>query len=259
MLQQVRLDIDALGYELNEPLHALALLHAALRRRVAAVGDAELDAILADVEAGLLQVQRRLLSLLSLIRLQQLAYTAPPRRVAFPLTPLLQRIGLDAERPIRLSGVDLRLVETAAVVESDPVLVGAILHNLLLNAVFLAPGGKVLLGCRRVGDHVRVLVGDTGVGISADKAEDIFRPLTTLRGDGDELVEGLGLGLAVARRLAEWLGHDLKLLRSAPGKGSIFALTLPRPGTPLGRDGVAPAACGRPARVSPTTAAVGAR
>jgi signal transduction histidine kinase len=248
MPQQVRLDIDALGHELNEPLHALALLHTALCRRVAAVGDAEIDAILADVEAGLLQLQRRMSSLLSLLRLQQLAYTAPPRRAAFPVLPLLQRIGLEAERPIRLNRVDLRLVKTAAVVESDPELVGAILHNLLLNAVFLAPGGKVLLGCRRVGDHVRVLVGDTGVGISADKANDIFRPLTTLRGDGDELVEGLGLGLAVARRLADRLGHQLELLRSAPGEGSIFALTLPRPGTPFGRDVVAPAACGRASR-----------
>jgi signal transduction histidine kinase len=246
--QQVRLDIDALAHELNEPLHALALLHAALRRRVAAVGDPEVDAILADVEAGLLQLQRRMSSLLGFLRLQQLAYTAPPHRVAFPVLPLLQRIALGAERPIRHNRIDLRLVETAAVVESDPALVEAILHNLLLNAVFFAPGGKVLLGCRRAGDHVRVLVGDTGVGIPADEADDISWPLTTRRGAGDELVEGLGLGLAVARRIAERLGHDLELLRSAPGKGSIFALTLPRPGTPPGRERVATAACGGPSR-----------
>ena len=187
-------------------------------------------------------------SLLSFVRLQQLAYTAPPRYVAFPVLPLLQRLALDAERPIRANRVDLRLVETAAVVESNPAVVEAILHNLLLNAVFFARGGKVLLGCRRAGDRVRVLVGDTGVGIPADKVGDIFRPLTTLRGDGDELVEGLDLGLAVARRLAECLGHDLEVLRSAPGKGSIFALTLPRPGTPLGRERVARAACGGPSR-----------
>ncbi|MFA6606468.1 MAG: ATP-binding protein, partial [Sphingomonas sp.] len=83
--------------------------------------------------------------------------------------------------------------------------------------------GGVLLGVRRRGDAVRIDVVDSGVGIAPDQIEAIFGEFTRL---GEVEVEGLGLGLALAERIVRLLGGTIEV-RSTPGRGSRFSLTLP--------------------------------
>jgi signal transduction histidine kinase len=100
--------------------------------------------------------------------------------------------------------------------------------NLLTNALRATPkGGRVQMECSASGESVSVVVADTGEGIPGDKLESIFSPFTQLGRALNQPKEGAGLGLAIARGLAEAMGGTLTAT-SAVGIGSTFVLTLPK-------------------------------
>jgi CheY-like chemotaxis protein len=73
---------------------------------------------------------------------------------------------------------------------------------------------------------VRIEVIDTGIGIAADQIDQIFEEFHQIGNPERDRTQGLGLGLAIARRLGRLLGHDVSV-RSLPGRGSCFSITLP--------------------------------
>jgi two-component system, sensor histidine kinase len=111
-------------------------------------------------------------------------------------------------------------------VHSDPVLLERIVRNLLANAFKYTRKGKILLGCRRVADGLRIEVHDTGVGIPLDQQQHIFGEFIQLENPERDRRKGLGLGLAIVDNLARAMGHTLTL-RSTPQKGSVFGVTVP--------------------------------
>ncbi len=104
-----------------------------------------------------------------------------------------------------------------------------VLLNLLSNAVKFTPsGGQVRLVVRVEGDTLVVAVSDTGVGVSPEDQERIFRSFQQLGGSDDEIrQEGSGLGLALSRRLVERHGGTLTV-ESVPGRGATFIARFPR-------------------------------
>jgi PAS domain S-box-containing protein len=120
-------------------------------------------------------------------------------------------------------------------VRADAEKLSQVLLNLLSNAVkFTDRGGRVTVTCRAFGSGeeadggaVEITVHDTGVGIPADKLDAIFEPFVQLGRALNNPGEGTGLGLAISRDLARGMNGDLSV-RSEPGEGSAFTLTLPR-------------------------------
>ena len=147
-----------------------------------------------------------------------------PEPRAFPLgevlEPLVAQFGaIAAERGLRL-----RFEPTSAWVHSDPQLLRRVLQNFLANALRYTESGSVLLGVRRQGDALRIEVHDTGPGIDPEQQQAIFEEFR--RGEHAP-GQGLGLGLAIAQRIAGLLGGEVQL-RSTPGRGSMFAIDVPR-------------------------------
>jgi signal transduction histidine kinase len=111
---------------------------------------------------------------------------------------------------------------------TDPERLQQILLNLLSNAIkFTPPGGKVTVVCEVAGDRMNVHVRDTGIGIPADKLEQIFEPFVQVASGRNSGRVGTGLGLAISRDLARAMGGDLTA-KSKMGTGSTFTLSLPR-------------------------------
>ncbi len=113
---------------------------------------------------------------------------------------------------------------------ADPERVSQILVNLLSNAIKFTPaGGHISADCAATDDTVTLRVSDTGIGIAADKHQDIFEPFVQLKESFSDRESGVGLGLAISRDLARAMKGDLTV-ESAEGEGARFTLSLPRAG-----------------------------
>jgi signal transduction histidine kinase len=211
--------LAAASHDLRQPLHALGLFADALEKRVA---DPEARALVARMRSSATALREMFDALIDLSRLEQDA--VQPAVAELDLDLLLERIADEAEPAARAKGLALRREPCGLRVRSDPVLLGRILQNLLVNAVRYTRAGEVALRAEARGGAVQIAVSDTGPGIPAERREAIFREFVRL--ESDDSVQGLGLGLAIVERLARLLGHPLSL-ESEPGRGSCFAVTVP--------------------------------
>jgi PAS domain S-box-containing protein len=210
--------LAAIGHDLLQPLHAAHLFTDALARQVSDDGRASVR----QIRGALDSTTDLLMALLDMSRLEAGGLDPQPRDFALAevLEPLASEFSvLAAERGLRFDALPTR-----AWVRSDPQLLRRVLQNFLANAVRYTQSGRIVLGVRRAGDMVRIEVHDTGPGIEADAQAHIFDEFR--RGE-DAAGQGLGLGLAIADRIARLLEAPLTL-RSVPGEGTVFAVALPR-------------------------------
>jgi signal transduction histidine kinase len=212
--------LAAASHDLRQPIHALGLFADQLRASPLPAGSASLAERVVESAQHLATL---LDALLDLSQLDGGAVPAEPRAVA--LQPLLARLARQYAPAAEAKGLALTAVPTRAWVHTDPLLLERILQNLLGNAVRYTAQGRVLLGCRRRGNEVELLVADTGCGIAAQHLPFVFDEFWRAgRGAGDG---GIGLGLAIVRRLAQLLGHRV-WIESQPGRGTVARLRLPR-------------------------------
>ena len=213
--------LAATSHDLRQPVQSLVLFQAALTERLAGHPVSPLLEVMGQALSGL----RMLLdSLLDVSKLD--AGLIVPQPVDMPLMVLLERLGAEYLPQAVAKQLRLRVVGTNAVVRSDPVLLERILRNLVENALRYTEHGGVLLGCRRHGDRLRIAVVDSGIGIDPERQGDIFEEFIQVGNPERDRAKGLGLGLAVVRRLVRLLGHELKV-RSRPGHGSTFSVEVP--------------------------------
>jgi len=235
--------LAAASHDLRQPLHAAGLFVAALATRSV---DADVRALVGRVQGALDALESQFGQLIDLSRLEAGALVAERSRVA--LAPLLGSLVTEFRPQAELKGIRLVAVQTRLAVDTDPALFTRILRNLVANAVRYTRSGGVVIGARRRGDHVVVEVVDTGTGIAPEHRARIFEEFFQVRGAGttNPNGRGMGLGLAIVRRLARLLGHEVTL-QSQPGCGSRFGVVAPRVTgvrTPLRREPHAACATG---------------
>jgi len=215
--------LAAASHDLRQPLHALGLYIAALAGRAR---DETWQPLLRSIQSTVDVLEAQFAQLLDLSRLEAHAITPQPGRVA--LGPLFARMVAEYTPVAVARGLALRTAPTRLVVESDPGALERILRNLLTNALRHTNRGGVLLGARRVGTKVALDVVDTGVGIAAEHQSRVFEEFYQVPSTGPGgSPAGMGLGLAIVRRLAALLDHPLQL-SSRPGHGSRFRILAPR-------------------------------
>ncbi len=123
--------------------------------------------------------------------------------------------------------VSALIAETAPII-ADRRAVKQILVNLLSNSVKFTPdGGRVVVRTRVVGDTIRLLIADTGIGIPSGAVSRLGRPFEQVESQLSKSYPGSGLGLAIAKSLTQLHGGDMRL-RSRLGRGTVVAVTLPR-------------------------------
>jgi two-component system, sensor histidine kinase len=213
--------LAAASHDLRQPVHALGLFLGALR----GVDDPkERERLLDQIEASASAVDGLFASLLDISRLD--AGVVEVHRRPFAIDPLLTRICDDQAAEADAKGVFLVHKRTKAIVDSDPLLIERILRNLVSNAIRYTDHGRVVVGCRRRGGALAAQVWDSGRGIPLDQQEKVFQEYYQLDNPERDRTKGLGLGLAIVRRLTSLLGCRLNL-RSQPGRGSCFEVELP--------------------------------
>ena len=101
------------------------------------------------------------------------------------------------------------------------------MYNLIGNAIKFTENGTIKIAAKAKKKFIKITIEDTGIGIPNHKREDIFRSFEQVVGDSRRQYGGTGLGLTIARRLAELMGGTLTLEWSEVGIGSKFAFTVP--------------------------------
>jgi Na+/proline symporter/signal transduction histidine kinase/CheY-like chemotaxis protein len=217
--------IAAASHDLLQPLHAARLFTAAMMDR-----DPGND-LGGKIDASLGAVESLLDALLDISKLDAGAFR--PEKRPFALQPLFESLATAFAPVAARRGVELVVASTRAFVSTDPAFLRRILQNLLSNALRYgcAEGRRprVLLGCRREGEGLRIEVKDNGPGIAADKQAIIFDEFVRLQPEDDRPREerGLGLGLAIVERIGRMLDLPIRIV-SAPGQGSTFSVVVPR-------------------------------
>ncbi len=210
--------LAAASHDLRQPLQALALLKDFLAPNVSGDRAGELmlrfDKTLGAL-SGMLDV------LLNISQIE--AGAVRPQIERFPVADVLERLHGEFLALAEARDLSLRFMPSAAWVESDPRLLEQMIRNLLGNAVKYTRTGRILLGCRRRGSDLRIEVWDTGIGIEADQLDRIFEEFHQV----DNPARESGLGLSIVWRLGRLLRHPVDV-RSVPGRGSLFAITVPR-------------------------------
>ena len=216
--------LAAASHDLRQPLHAMGLFAAALASRV---HDPGVTPLVASIRASVEALEHLFAELLDLSQLDAGALRAAP--AAFPLRPLFLRLAADFGPQAQAAGLSFRVAPTRLAVVTDALLLERVLRNLLANAVRYTPAGGIVLGVRRRADRVRIDVIDTGIGIADADTTRVFEEFVQLAGAPRKHAggRGMGLGLAIVRRLAALCGHEVELA-SAPGRGSRFSIAVPR-------------------------------
>jgi signal transduction histidine kinase len=209
------------SHDMRQPLHALTLYLAALRRRVEG---AQAQEILSSMEIAAGSLTRMFSGLLDLARIE--AGVLKPNPMTFAVSDLLTALDQEVRADAKRANVTMRVVPCGAMIHTDPELLESILRNLLSNAIKYAPNGRVLLGCRRAGAQLKIEVRDEGDGMPEDKLVMIFGEFVRLDRAKAAAKEGLGLGLSIAMRLANLLGLRLDV-SSKVGQGTAFWVTVP--------------------------------
>ncbi|WP_429067903.1 hybrid sensor histidine kinase/response regulator [Aeromonas bestiarum] len=213
--------LAAVSHDLTQPLNAAKLFTSSLLEMLPPRD--ETARIARHIDDALGATEDLITDLLDISRLEAGKFKA--KKLDFALHDVFDNLKAEFGVLAQAGGIQFSVVESKLAVYSDVRLLRRVLQNFLTNAFRYNPGGRVLLGCRRLGDKVRIEVWDNGPGIPADKQEAIFDEFSRLDHSRTAKEQGLGLGLAIARGIALVLGHNLTL-RSWPGAGSVFAITL---------------------------------
>jgi PAS domain S-box-containing protein len=211
--------LAAASHDLRQPLQTLRFLQGALEQHHP---DGEGRKLLEAIGRSLDTMSSMLSSLLDVNRLE--VGKLRPIKSDLAINEVFDSVATDFLRPVEERGLKLRVVRSGLLVYSDKRMLEGMIRNLLSNSVRYTDQGKILLGCRRAGDKIRIEMWDSGIGISEDQLPRIFDEYY----QGAEAAErgGSGLGLAIVRRLGEVLDHGIDV-RSAPGRGTCVSIKVP--------------------------------
>ncbi len=212
------------SHDLLQPINAARLLIAAGQQKISTADWRGLVEDVANIDGALANAEQLICALREMSRLD--SGNLKPKCENFQVSELLGSLTSEFETMANARGLKFSHPQSHAWVYSDQHLLRRILQNFLSNALCYTRRGRILLGCRRRKQQLWIEVWDTGSGITTDEQQRIFDEFVRLSPIQHSSDKGLGLGLAIAKRSAHLLGHEISL-RSWPGRGSVFSIAVP--------------------------------
>lgn len=202
------------SHDLRQPIHSISLFTACLRDSSL---DSEQRRLVENIDQSLHGVARLFRTILDMYSLD--SGKVVPQLQPLALRRLLEDLIQQNAEAARWAGVEIRLRCPPIYVHADPVLLTTMLQNLLSNALKYAPGKPLLIACRRRGPAIAIELYDRGRGIAAGHLDSVFEEFYRVRQARDSDVEGLGLGLAIVRRLGALMDMQVAI-HSVEGRGT---------------------------------------
>lgn len=214
--------LAAASHDLRQPVQALTIFQELMRPEMTLTERGE--DFHAKSQQALKAVSALLSALLDVSRLDSNTVTPQLRQIR--IGDMLADMQRDFFPIAEQKGLELRVVPNRGCIETDPMLLGQIVRNLISNAIRYTRVGRVLVGCRRRDGQLALEVWDTGIGIRADQQRLIFDEFFQVGNTERDCRQGLGLGLAIVDRAARLIGASVGV-RSWLGRGSCFSVSLP--------------------------------
>jgi signal transduction histidine kinase len=213
--------VQAASHDLRQPLHTITLLAGLIKQ---STDNDEQKKLVERIIPAVKAMQTMFTTLLDSSQLDSGHINI--NKTSFDLYKLLEKLFFHFELDAEQKQIDLRLAYTSAKVNTDPVLLERMLSNLISNAIRYAADGKVLIGCRKKANAVRIYVLDNGIGMSEQTLANITDEF--YRADEAKQLsdKGLGLGLSIVSKLASLLELSFNYT-SQQGKGSCFYIDVP--------------------------------
>lgn len=234
--------VAAATHDILQPLNAARLYSTSLIEREV---DSEIGDIATKIDVSLRAVEEIFGAIMEISRID--AGRTEPTFEAVPLQELFDNIAVEFEPAARERGLQLRVLPTSLWIRSDRRMMRRLIQNLVSNAIKYTDTGRVVVGAKRSGDIVRILVADSGPGIADEHKQLIFKEFQRIDGRTGN-ARGLGLGLSIVERLSHLLNVDVQLA-SRLGSGAFFAVSAPA---------TAPVTQAAVDRIQPQTATFGA-
>ena len=215
--------LAAASHDLRQPLQAVNLFHTVLK--ATPLSD-EQRAIVQSLSISLNSLGDLLNALLDLSKLDAGRVRPSPEPIL--AADLLARVDAEFSPLAREKGLRFKLFfpfDDLAIL-SDPKLLLSMMNNLVGNAIKYTDRGGVLVSVRRRHGRALLQVWDSGIGIDAKDIDKIYDEYFQISNPQRDRTKGLGLGLAIVRRLARLLDTEVNC-RSLLGRGSVFSLELP--------------------------------
>ncbi len=214
--------LAAASHDLRQPLHALGLYVAELRRQL---NSSSQQHLVEQVEQSVDALVTLLNALLDISKLDSGGVI--PQYQPCAISTIISRVAADYHMLAAIKNVKLVVRTSNLYVDSDPILLERILMNLVSNAIrYSHPNGIVMIACRKRGNQLRIEIRDNGIGIAQEDQVNIFNEFFQVSKPQLDSSKGQGLGLAIVDRLVKLLGLGIEL-KSTPGCGSMFALQVP--------------------------------
>nr|WP_197714492.1 hybrid sensor histidine kinase/response regulator [Altererythrobacter sp. B11] len=217
--------LAVLGHELRNPLMAL---RSGLNILDRSSSPAAAEQVRAAMQQNIAHVSRLVDDLLDITRIEQGKISL--RKELVQLQPVVLQ-AVDLARPAITSAghaLQIDLPDAPLTLDADPARIIQIVSNLVGNAArYTPPGGEICVTVRDVDGCALIEVADNGIGIAPDQQARIFEIFAQADPGLSVVGDGLGIGLALAKELAEMHGGSIALQKSAPGVGSTFEVRLP--------------------------------
>ena len=208
------------SHDLRQPMQALNIF-------IAALFDEKLSAkehdILSKIEASAQNLSNLLNNLLDISKLDSGGIKYEPQE--FNIGGLIQNIANEYSELASCKHIKFHALIHNGDVYSDPILIERIIRNLLSNA-FKYTKNKIVLGCKREQDNIRIMILDNGPGISEAEKSKIFEEFYQSSDIIDNRKQGAGLGLTIVSKIATVIDTKIEI-SSKLGQGSCFSFLLP--------------------------------
>jgi signal transduction histidine kinase/CheY-like chemotaxis protein len=218
------------SHDLRQPLHTLALYSAALSARKT---DERTQEMAREIGTAIQSLGTLLDALLDISKLDAGAVQPQPTR--FGVHVRLERLAAEFRPLAAQKRLAFETELQPAFVQSDPVLFERVVRNLLDNAIKYTARGSIRLRLAIEGARAVIEIADTGSGIPRNEHGRIFEEFFQLANPERDRSKGIGLGLAIVRRLTDLLWIDLTL-DSEVGQGTTFRLSMPLAEQPAARE-----------------------
>lgn len=214
--------LAAASHDLRQPLHAMGFFIESLKKQI--VNPAQIY-LLQKIEHTSSNLRGQLNDLLDISKID--AGIIRPHVIPLSVNDIFRALKRGLSPLAQEKKILFKTQNISWIIESDAHMLDRILNNLVSNAIrYTDNGGKILLGCRKRGDYLRIEVHDTGIGIPNHLIDNIFAEYYQINNPERDQNRGLGLGLSIVKGMCDLLFHKITV-HSTIGKGTSFMITVP--------------------------------